>query len=56
MNYIHLSYDSQLTLREFYFKTQVSMDLQEDFDKFFSKIPTSLKMKVQQQLFQKCLK
>ena len=47
MNYIHLSYDSQLTLREFYFKTQVSMDLQEDFDKFFSKIPTSLKMKVQ---------
>ena len=55
MWFIQLSYEDQLYLREFYFKTQSSMDLQNEYDIFFTDIPTSYKMKVQQSLFDKCL-
>lgn len=55
MIYIKMSYDEQLALLEFYFKTQSSMDLQEEHDIFFDQIPPSYRMLVQQCLFDKTL-
>ena len=55
MSHIKLSEDDQLTLREFYFKSQTTMDLQEEYDMFFSDIPSSFKMIVQHHLFNQCL-
>jgi hypothetical protein len=52
---IHLDYKTSQEIREFFNRTQSSRDGQEELDHFFDQISPSLKIKVQDEIFQKSI-
>lgn len=55
MTAIKLDYDTSQEIREFFNRTQSSRDGQEELDSFFDQISPSLKIKVQDEIFQKSI-
>jgi hypothetical protein len=53
---IKLSYDHSQEIREFFNRTQSARDKQEEFDNFLQIISPSLKLKVQEEIFQKSIR
>ena len=52
---IGIPYDLQEDVHEFFYKTQSTRDQQEEFDQFFLQISPSLKVKVQNKIFENSL-